>query len=34
MHELHRFHGGLKLDAHKSESLVRDLQQASLPARL
>ena len=34
MRELHRFHGGLKLDAHKSESLSRDLQQASLPTRL
>jgi len=34
MRELHRFHGGLKLDAHKSESLARDLQQASLPPRL
>jgi len=34
MRELHRFHGGLKLDGHKSESLARGLQQASLPARL
>jgi len=34
MRELHRFHGGLKLEGHKSESLVRELQQASLPPRL
>jgi len=34
MRELHRFHGGLKLDGHKSESLARDLRQASLPPRL
>jgi electron transport complex protein RnfC len=32
--ELHRFHGGLRLDGHKSESLARDLRQASLPPRL
>jgi electron transport complex protein RnfC len=34
MRELHRFHGGLKLDGHKSASLARGLQQASLPPRL
>ena len=34
MRKLHRFHGGLKLDGHKTESLVRDLQQASLPPQL
>ena len=34
MPELHRFHGGLRLDGHKSESTRRGLQQASLPPRL
>jgi electron transport complex protein RnfC len=34
MPELHHFHGGMKLPGHKAESLVRDLQQASLPAQL
>ena len=34
MLELHRFHGGLRLDGHKSASLAHDLQQASLPPRL
>ena len=34
MHKLHQFHGGLRLDAHKRESLGRGLQQASLPERL
>jgi electron transport complex protein RnfC len=31
---LHHFHGGLRLEGHKSESLQRGLQQASLPPRL
>ena len=34
MPELHHFHGGLRLDGHKAESLERGLQQASLPERL
>jgi len=34
MPELHQFYGGMKLPGHKSESLVRDLQQASLPPQL
>ena len=34
MPELHRFHGGMKLDGHKAESLQHDLQQASLPEQL
>ena len=34
MLKLHRFHGGLHLDGHKTESLGRDLQQASIPERL
>ena len=34
MSRLHRFHGGLRLDGHKTESLLRGLQQASLPPRL
>ena len=34
MRSLHHFHGGLKLEGHKSESLARDLRQASLPERL
>jgi electron transport complex protein RnfC len=31
---LYHFHGGLRLDGHKAESVRRELQQASLPARL
>ena len=34
MRSLHHFHGGLKLEGHKSESVAQDLQQASLPERL
>ena len=34
MRKLHRFHGGLHLDGHKTESLSRELRQASLPPRL
>ena len=34
MRKLHHFHGGMRLDGHKSESLTQDLQQASLPPRL
>ena len=34
MPELHPFHGGMKLQGHKSESLVQGLQQASLPPQL
>ncbi len=34
MPELHHFHGGLVLDGHKTESLARGLQQASLTERL
>jgi len=34
MLKLHHFHGGLRLDGHKAESLGRELQQASLPERL
>jgi len=34
MRKLHHFHGGMKLQGHKSESLVTDLQQASLPPQL
>ncbi|HUV20580.1 MAG TPA: electron transport complex subunit RsxC [Gammaproteobacteria bacterium] len=34
MPDLHHFHGGMRLPGHKNESLVRDLQQASLPAQL
>jgi electron transport complex protein RnfC len=32
--KLHRMHGGLHLQDHKAESLVRGLQQASLPDQL
>ncbi|MDJ0778415.1 MAG: electron transport complex subunit RsxC [Gammaproteobacteria bacterium] len=32
--ELHRFHGGLRLDGHKAESLAGGLRQASLPRQL
>ena len=32
--ELHHFYGGMLLDGHKSESLGRGLQQASLPEQL
>ncbi len=32
--KLHRFHGGLRLEGHKQESLERGLQQATLPAQL
>jgi len=32
--KLHRFHGGLRLDGHKSESLSRGLEQATLPPQL
>jgi electron transport complex protein RnfC len=31
---LHHFHGGLRLDGHKSESVTRPLRQSSLPERL
>jgi len=31
---LHRFHGGMRLEDHKAESLTRELQQASLPRQL
>lgn len=31
---LHRFHGGLRLDGHKSESLGRGIEQATLPPQL
>ncbi len=31
---LHRFHGGMQLEDHKTESLARGLQQASLPGQL
>jgi len=34
MLKLHQFHGGLHLDGHKTESLGRGLQQATLPKRL
>jgi electron transport complex protein RnfC len=34
MFKLHHFHGGMHLDGHKTESLTRGLQQASLPERL
>ena len=34
MPKLHHFPGGIKLAAHKSESLVRGLQQATLPRQL
>ena len=34
MLKLHRFHGGLHLDGHKTESLGRGLQQATIPERL
>jgi electron transport complex protein RnfC len=34
MFKLHHFHGGLHLDGHKTESLSRGLQQASIPERL
>ncbi|MCP4471459.1 MAG: electron transport complex subunit RsxC [Gammaproteobacteria bacterium] len=34
MRKLHQFHGGLHLEGHKSESLTRNLRQASLPPRL
>lgn len=32
--KLHQIHGGMVLEDHKSESLTRGLQQASLPAQL
>jgi len=32
--ELHRFHGGLRLEGHKQESLARGLERATLPAQL
>ena len=32
--ELYGFHGGMRLEDHKTESLTRNLQQASLPAQL
>ena len=32
--KLHAFHGGMKLDDHKAESLTQPLQQASLPKHL
>ena len=31
---LHKFHGGMLLDGHKTESLAQGLQQASLPGQL
>ena len=34
MAELHHFHGGMKLQGHKSESTAHDLQRASLPKQL
>jgi len=34
MPRLHHFPGGIKLEGHKSESLVQGLQQASLPRQL
>jgi electron transport complex protein RnfC len=34
MFKLHNFHGGMHLDGHKTESLTRGLQQASLPEQL
>lgn len=34
MLKLHHFHGGLRLDGHKAESLQRGLLQATLPERL
>ncbi|MBT8434197.1 MAG: electron transport complex subunit RsxC [Gammaproteobacteria bacterium] len=34
MLKLHHFHGGLRLDGHKAESLQRGLLTATLPARL
>ena len=34
MPKLHPFHGGLRLDGHKAESVERGLQQAGLPERL
>ncbi len=34
MAELHHFHGGMKLQGHKSESTAHKLQQASLPKQL
>jgi len=34
MLKLHQFHGGLHLDGHKTESLGRGLQQATLTERL
>jgi electron transport complex protein RnfC len=34
MFKLHHFHGGLRLDGHKVESLQRGLLQATLPERL
>ena len=34
MFKLHHFHGGLRLDGHKAESLQRGLLQATLPERL
>jgi len=33
-YKLHRMHGGMLLEDHKTESLTRDLQQASLPTQL
>ena len=34
MAELHHFHGGMKLQGHKSESTSHELRQASLPKQL
>ena len=34
MRKLHPFHGGMRLEGHKHESLQRGLRQASLPERL
>ena len=31
---LHSFHGGMRLDGHKTESLTREIQVASLPDQL
>ncbi len=34
MKPMHKFHGGMRLKGHKSESVSRPLRQASLPAQL
>ena len=34
MRKLHPFHGGMRLEGHKHESVQRGLRQASLPERL